>query len=286
MEIIKQVITANMQTFANTELQDDEYIENELIHCKNCRTPRQTIVNPFGKDLKVRCICKCQAEERDREEQRQRDIDKQVKLEKLKVNSLLGTRYQNNTFEKTERGHNKSFDEALARCKRYCDIADEVLKKGYGIYIYGDKGTGKTHLTSCMAHELISQYKQVLFTNFFEIGKAIRSTFNGNGSETDLINKFSNIDFLFIDDIGTERVVSTNGEDLWLQEKIFDVINKRYNNMKPTIFTSNHNLQELITDRGIMDKTVDRIAEMSTAILEIKGASYRIKNRNNNNSPF
>lgn len=272
----------NMQGCANTTLGNDEYMgQDGIIYCKSCNTARQVIVNLFGKQNIVRCICKCQEEERDKEIKRQLDIDKQMRLNKLKDSSLLGARYKDNTFDKTETGHNSSFDTALARCKRYCDIAQEALDKGYGIYIYGTKGTGKTHITACMAHELISQYKQVLFTNFFEIGKSIKSTFNGKGNETDLINKIADVDFLFIDDLGTERVVATNGEDLWLQEKIFEVINKRYNNLKPTIFTSNYSLQELIADRGLMDKTVDRIAEMSTAILHIEGDSYRLKGRKN-----
>lgn len=269
-----------------TTLNNDEYIgEDKLIYCKNCNTARQTKINPFGKEVIVRCICKCQEEKRDREDKINKEIERQNKISKLKESSLLGARYKENTFEKTNTGHNDSFDNALARCKRYCDVSEEVLKNGYGIYIWGDKGTGKTHLTSCMAHELINNYKQVLFTNFFEISKSLRGTFKGKGSEADLINRIADVDFLFLDDLGTERVVSTNGEDLWLQEKIFEVINKRYNNMKPTIFTSNYSLQELIADRGLMDKTVDRIAEMSTALLHIEGRSYRLTNRKSN-TPF
>ena len=132
-----------------------------------------------------------------------------------------------------------------------------------------------------MANELIRQYKQVLFTNFFEISKSIRATFKGNGNEIDLINKIANVDFLFIDDLGTEKVTK-DGEDTWLQDKIFEVINKRYNNMKPTIFTSNYSLQELVQDRGLLDKTVDRILEMSTAILKVEGRSNRAKREENN----
>lgn len=279
MEAIKQIMDQNMQAYANTEIAEDEYIKDGLIHCKSCNTPRQCKISPFGTEVIVRCVCDCQAKKIDEEERIQKEIERQNRISRLKENSLLGVRYRANTFEKTQTGHNESFDNALARVKRYCDISEEALKKGYGIYIWGNKGTGKTHLTSCMAHELINKYKQVLFTNFFEISKSIRATFNGKGNETDLINRIAEVDFLFLDDLGTERVVSTNGEDLWLQEKIFEVINKRYNNMKPTIFTSNYSLQELISDRGLMDKTVDRIAEMSTVILHIEGNSYRLTNR-------
>ena len=74
------------------------------------------------------------------------------------------------------------------------------MEDGLGIYIYGDKGTGKTHLTACMANVLIKQRRQVLFTNFAEISKLIRGTFGRiSESESDFIKRLAGIDFLFIE---------------------------------------------------------------------------------------
>ena len=130
-----------------------------------------------------------------------------------------------------------------------------------------------------MVNELIKQHRPVLFTNFFEISQMIRGTFKGGlDTEQNILEKISNIDFLFIDDLGTEKV-TRNGEDNWLQDKIFEILNKRYNNKLPTIFTSNYSLEALDTQRGLMEKTVDRILEMSSAIIKIEGESHRIKNR-------
>lgn len=267
---------------------EDEYIKEDLIYCSKCNTQRSMFIKaPITKELiMVRCLCECQSIERDEEERKEKELARMLELEKLRSASLIGERYKNTYFSKTEIGHNPTFDHAFNRCKKYCEVADKVLAEGMGIYLFGDTGTGKTHLTACMVNELINKRYQVLFTNFFEISKIIRSTFGKSSeSENDYINRLANIDFLFIDDLGTERV--QNGEsDLWLQEKIFDVLNKRYNNKKPTIFSSNHSLAELINDRGFMKKTVDRIAEMSTAILKVEGESYRLKNRANKEIPF
>ena len=90
---------------------------------------------------------------------------------------------------------------------------------------------------------------------------------------------------MFIDDLGTERVQTKDG-DLWLQEKVFDVLNKRYNNRKPTIFTSNYSIQELLSERGLAIRTVDRIVEMSSAVLKVEGNSYRMKARAAVELPF
>jgi DNA replication protein DnaC len=284
MNKIKPILNINP-----IEPKQDEYLKDGLIYCSKCNTQRSMYVkHPSDRtsEVMIRCLCDCQSIERDENERKEKELARLQEVEQLKSASLLGDRYQNIYFSNTQIGHNKSFDNAFNRCRRYCDVSNETLKEGMGIYLYGDTGTGKTHLTACIVNELINKQYQVLFTNFFEISKMIRSTFGKIGiSENDYIDRLASIDFLVIDDLGTERV--QNGEsDLWLQEKIFDVLNKRYNNKKPTIFSSNHSISELITERGFMKKTVDRIAEMSTAIIKIEGESYRLKNRIKKDIPF
>ena len=272
MEALSEIL--NKQNLTSSQPNVNEYEKDGLIYCSKCNTPKQTIINFMGKPKKVRCSCKCEAEEFERLQVEQIAREKQIQIESLKINSLLGKRYANASFETSDISSD-NFKRALDRCKKYCEVADEVLANGYGIYIYGNSGTGKTHLTACMCNELISQLRQCLFTNFFEISKSIRATFNSRSdTEERLIERISNVDFLFIDDIGTERL-QNNGEDTWLQEKIYDIINKRYNAKKPTIFTSNYNLNELVAERGMLEKTAERVLEMSNAIIKLDGLSYR-----------
>lgn len=272
METMEQVIKNTL--IMDTQKSDDgDYIYNGLIYCGKCNTPKQSIIHINGKEIKVPCSCKCESEAYEREMAMIKAREKQLYIDNLKKMSLIGKRYENASFNKCE-NTNESFARAKQRCQKYCSIAEEALQNGYGIYLFGNSGVGKTLLTACMCNELTSNMKQCLFTNFFEISKTIRASYNSKmESEENLINKIVNVDFLFIDDIGTEQL-KKNGEDTWLQEKIYDIINKRYNEKKPTIFTSNYNLNELI-NRGMMDKTVDRIMEMATAIIKIDGVSYR-----------
>lgn len=266
----------------NIELREDEFFKDGLIYCKLCNTPRSLII----KNVLRRCLCECQSEERDKRYKELENEERLKNLERLKLNSLIGERYKNVYFNNTETGHNPSFDIAYTRCKKYCEVSKTVLKEGMGIYIYGNSGTGKTHVTACMANELLNKGYEVLFTNFFEISKAIKSTFGKSElNENDYINRLATVDFLFIDDLGTERVQSGDS-DLWMQEKIFDVLNRRYNNKMPTIFTSNHSINELLNERGFMKKTIDRIMEMSVVILKVDGENYRKKIRKNVEIPF
>lgn len=274
MEILSQII--NQQTDMNIQPKDDEYIKDGRIYCKKCNTPRTSILNFAGVEKKVRCICKCQSEAYEHEQELERKKRKIEKIKQLKVKSLMGKRYEHATFESCKMT-SASFEKAFIRCKKYCAAAEQCIKEGLGIYLYGDSGVGKTYLTACMCNALTNQLHQCLFTSFTEISKAIRATFNSrNETEESLIDKIVRVDVLFIDDLGTE-ILKRNGDDSWLQEKIYDIINKRYNNNKATIFSSNYTLDELENDRGMMKKTVDRILEMSNAIIRIEGESLRKK---------
>ena len=260
----------------NTE---DTYVgEDGLLYCTKCHTRRCTKdpVPLFGKRMPV--TCDCMREEERKEKEREAQAKKLMMLDKIRGASLLGDRYKDTTFDKTDMNRPEDFQKAFQRCRKYCQIPDQALEHGYGIYIYGDSGTGKTHLTACMCNELMSQMHQCLFTNFFEISKLIKSTWNGNADSENVVRRICEVDFLFLDDLGTE-ILTKNGEDNWLQGQVFDIINKRYNNKKPTIFSSNYSMNQLITDRGMMAKTVDRIGEMSTAMIKLSGESYRRKSK-------
>lgn len=164
-----------------------------------------------------------------------------------------------------------------------------MLETRQGIYIYGGFGTGKTHLAACMANALIGEiaktfeigkrpeFPPVLLTNMFEIAKSIKATFGKNSGENEqsLIEKFSGCDFLFFDDLGKE-ILTKNADETWLQGLLFDLLNRRYNELKPTIFTSNFGISELISKRGPNEATADRIEEMSKGFaLKISGNSRR-----------
>lgn len=254
--------------------EDEEYIKDGDIWCKKCNTRRTTLT--FR--AKGRCLCRCQSDEIQRERDKLFENDKRRFIESLRRASLLGEQYDSATFAETDL-YSEEFRQVYARCQKYCEAAPLVLRKGHGIYLYGNPGTGKTHITACMANELLTQGRAVLFTSMGEISKAIRGTFDKKGGETEqsFMKRLNSVDFLFIDDFGTERLVKGN-EDMWLQEKVFDIVNTRYNNNKPIIFTSNYSLAQMARERGLSLKTVDRIQEKNVT-MELKGSSYRDKAR-------
>ena len=135
-----------------------------------------------------------------------------------------------------------------------------------------------------MANELLKKYMPVLLTNLFEISKSIKSTFSKSSTFTEkaVFERLKGVDFLFFDDIGTE-IFTKNSDDTWMQTVLFDIINERYNQGKPTVFSSNYSLNELVNLRGISEKTVDRISGMTSgAVMKIEGKSRRNANETRN----
>lgn len=271
----------NSETLKNMieHLNSTEFVNEKdgMIYCKKCLRAKTLLLPSInGESPKlVRCKCDCDKAVLKAEEAQKKAIEDERRYRDLQTASLLGDRYADVSFETTNLTCHETFFTAYNRCKKFCENHIEVLKGGFGIYLVGNSGTGKTHLMACMVNELTKKLQPCLITNFFEIAKQIKKTFGRSlYNESDFINKITDIPFLFIDDLGTE-IVQKQGEDTWLQEKIYDVINKRYNAKRPTVFSSNYSFGDLISKRGIMQKTVDRISEMSNAVLPVLGMSYR-----------
>lgn len=261
----------------------DEYIgEDGELHCKHCNGARSlTYLNK-----RMRCICECEEHERAKREDERKKNERCEAIKQLQSASLIGEEYKGVTFENTETGRSESFNKAYALCKTYCEQAEWFRQRGQGVYLYGALGCGKTHLAACMANSLIKQCKPVLFTNFFKIMQLIRNEKTKNGKESDILDKLAVVEYLFIDDIGAERV-SANGEETWVQEYIFNILNDRLSNRMPTIFTSNYGLKELRDKRGLQPRICDRIARIvGTAAVKIEAPNYRREQVKNESQIF
>ena len=251
---------------------EDEYIGKDgKLYCKKCNTSRSFIADDG--EFEIRCKCKCQMEEINKynEDMRKKYILDQ--LQDMKEKSLLGERYKDMTFDKLEiRG--EEHQTIVNRLKTYCEKF-ESNNNGIGVYLFGKSGSGKTVLTACMLDNLINQYVDCLFVNMTKIKQQLLQV--GFQNQEKFLKKLYTVDVLFIDDFATENVKKDNN-DTWIQEIIYDIVNTRYNNSKPIIFTSNYSLKECVEDRGILKKTIDRMYE-STVQIKLDLPSYRLKEK-------
>ncbi|MBA2693261.1 MAG: ATP-binding protein [Rubrobacter sp.] len=125
-----------------------------------------------------------------------------------------------------------------------------------------------THLACAVMHELI-QRKRVpsLFVTVPELLDNIREAYNVPGRNIDeWMDAVRNAEFLLLDDLGAERASE------WVRERIFVIVNHRYREELPTLFTSNVGPKDLAAQLGA--RTASRIIEMCDWI-SLEGEDYR-----------
>lgn len=118
---------------------------------------------------------------------------------------------------------------------------------GMGLYIHsGTKGSGKTMLACCLLNEIAKRYVgSVKFVNILDF---LEMTKKGFDREDEDIKAIYTSSLLVVDDIG----VQLNKE--WIDTVLYRLINERYCNKLPVIYTSNVHMDKLRIDDRIIDR--------------------------------
>ena len=256
-------------------LQEDEYLgEDGFPYCKNCKTARFHILEGF--DCVMYSQCQCLREKAEAERKREEARKRMEEFNQRKKLALLGERYKNLMFK--DAAITEANRDVYIRCKNYVEKSQEIYAHNIGLYIYGDNSSGKTFLTACMCNELVWKGYRCIYTNLASILGEIRSSYDGNGmGECELLRKLQFFDFAFIDDLGKEFLGRefNAASSKWAEEKLFEVLNARYNAKKPTIFSSNYSIKELASTLNLDNAIVARIDEMATRVLKLEGDDFR-----------
>lgn len=205
--------------------------------------------------------CKCKMLERER----------RMANELLEMSNLSA--FQDKTFA--------TFDAEVRGVKRAYLRAREFAKRPDGwLVLFGNYGTGKTHLASAIANELLHQNYRVLFAVVPDLLDHLRSTF-GPSSEIEYDKRFEMIRdaaILVLDDLGTENTTP------WAREKLFQIINHRYNGRLPTVITSNRRPEDI--EPRIFSRMSDRAVCEEFILMD--GIDYRqipLSHRRTHSSP-
>ena len=134
------------------------------------------------------------------------------------------------------------------------------------LILFGNYGTGKSHLAVSIAKELMDSGVACIFVTVQKLLTLIKQTYDrgSNASEGDLLTALEDVAVLILDDIGAEQLTE------WGTPKLFEILDTRQG--KCTIYTTNHNEQELIEKLG--PRNVSRMYFDADEI-ELNGPDYR-----------
>lgn len=139
-----------------------------------------------------------------------------------------------------------------------------------GIIIYGDVGTGKTHIACAIGSDLIRKNKLVMYCTILEITLCVKKSWSkSNESEFDIYKEFEKPDLLIIDEIGVQY--GSQFETMVLST----IVDMRSQNKRPTILISNLEPGEIMENIGV--RTMDRIIGFNGFFLEMRGDSLRMQ---------
>jgi DNA replication protein DnaC len=125
------------------------------------------------------------------------------------------------------------------------------------LFFYGTKGTGKTHLAAAIGHARIARGQPAIFMVVPDLLDHLRASFSPNSDTTydELFESLRNTQLLILDDLGTQSATP------WAREKLYQLINHRYNRRLATVITMNMEADEIdsrlwsrINDKGLTTK--------------------------------
>ncbi len=109
------------------------------------------------------------------------------------------------------------------------------------LVLQGPSGCGKTHLAAAIANYRLNQGHLVFFIVVPDLLDHLRSTFSPHSdiSYDELFEQVRNTSLLLLDDLGSQSSTP------WAQEKLFQIINHRFNSRLPIVITLNIPIEQL-----------------------------------------
>jgi len=197
----------------------------------------------------------------------------QVELRQRRVSELLGRaaippRFADKTLDSFV-SHAEGPAKALAVAKDFAANFAECQKTGQSLVFCGGVGAGKTHLAVGICHEVIKLDRVAVFSSVLSAVRSIKETYRKGSelSEADAIKNLVDPDLLVLDEVGVQFGSET--EKMYL----FEVINGRYQGLKPTIVISNLAKDPLTEYLG--ERVIDRLREGGGRMVVFDWPSYR-----------
>ena len=202
----------------------------------------------FGKPIP------CECKEAERKEKRRRQLREMSNLDAFRDKSF------------------KNFNPRVPGVQEAYQVALEYAQNPQGWLVFiGKNGCGKTHLAAAIANQHLARGSLVLFAVVPELLDHLRATFAPNSPVVydQLFSTMREAELLILDDLGSEQ------NSPWACEKLFQLLNYRYNSHFPTVITTN-NIRLQAVDERIRSRLMDK--NLVTEITFDRAQDYRPHN--------
>ncbi|MBO5301174.1 MAG: ATP-binding protein [Peptococcaceae bacterium] len=137
------------------------------------------------------------------------------------------------------------------------------------LFLRGDVGRGKTHLSSAIANAVLAGGKTVIYKRAADLFDMIRRYKYEESTQRwhEVLDQLISCDLLVIDDLGAERTTD------FVTEQLVLLLEERNYRNKPWIINSNLKLSQI--QDSYNTRVSDRIMDRATAILLERPNSYR-----------
>ncbi|GIP63334.1 hypothetical protein J32TS6_18890 [Virgibacillus pantothenticus] len=207
----------------------------EPIKCPYCGNdkPQVQVKHPFKDELRwVHCACDCEIQRIEDFRREQQGRERKAKIIKmLKLSSTMDD-IKSMTFDnyKVGEGNKNAY-------KRIREAIDNFKDRGKtGVFIFGETGNGKSHLTAAGGNELIEKGYAVIYITEKDLFSRLQATKNFKNEESfhEIMGACLDADLLIWDDFMSSQKLGDEEKD-WT----FQIINGRERANKPIWYTSN-----------------------------------------------
>jgi len=166
--------------------------------------------------------------------------------------------------------HSDGARKALDVCQRYAQDFPEMQRLGACLVMCGKPGTGKSHLAAAIVEYVIREHVQsAVYLTILKAIRQVKETYRKSSetTEQEAIDAPAKPGLLVLDEVGVQY--GTDAE----KQIAFEIINTRYENLRPTIIISNLNAAELTAFIG--ERVMDRLKENGGRLLVFDWQSHR-----------
>lgn len=194
------------------------------------------------------------------------DCEMQVALFKHYAAAGIGT-----TFMRLDWSDYLGDERILSGLSKYEENRAEFVRRGMGIYLSGDVGTGKTMLANLVLKDMIKAGYSCFATTFAQTIEMYTAGWSDKDEKAYFQRKFLGSQMLLLDDVGKEL----RNTKLSLSESTFDsILRQRVTNGRPTFITTNLDATDL--HEGYGAGILSLIREQSLEEV-VTGEDYRPK---------